>query len=380
MTGRPQYPVLTQFEQVADGSLYVPLPADWKIGSSDVVNSTAAIAAGQYKTVNFAGAATISAVSNALGGNLPLFVFGGDGAQFAVSPQQAGAAAEALDKVRHWVKRELGLDLRVGMTGVSDIRKAGADVCAAYWQASDHVRYSMFTGGGLEWAEKQLKAGRTAVAASTASGDPDLTGLSCQWGPVLPTQGKIVSLIVKPAPGAAPRQFEKAIARIIAALANARAVNPVPEAGPDVRWPAGSIGLQSRIGRGAGPRVWRNMSTLFKTLFYWALFKAALPLRDFLPDRYRADIAANSDFRKFSDGLMMTVDCPPEAVDALTRILDKNRKDGTIRYGLEMQDEALITCVVPSAFDRDHMHFIDGSGGGYASAARQLRSEEFQVS
>ena len=85
MTGRPEYPVLTQFVQVADGSLYIPLPADWKVGTSDVVNSTAALAAGRYKSVNFAGAATISAVSNALGGRLPLFVFGGDGAHFAVA-------------------------------------------------------------------------------------------------------------------------------------------------------------------------------------------------------------------------------------------------------------------------------------------------------
>ncbi|WP_136660097.1 DUF3095 domain-containing protein [Nitratireductor sp. XY-223] len=373
MTGIPDYPVLTQFEQVADGSRYVPLPPDWKIGTSDVVNSTAALAAGRYKSVNFAGAATISAVSNALGGRLPLFVFGGDGAHFAVSPDQAGTAGNALVQVRQWVKRELGLDLRVGMVGVDAIRKQGADVRAAYWQASDHVRYSMFNGGGLEWAERALKAGRTALASNTEAGDPDLTGLSCQWGPVMATRGRIVSLIVKRAPGAAPRRYDKTIARIIVALANARAANPVPKAGPDIRWPAGTIGLQSRIGRGPGPRAWKTTSTFFKTVFYWALFKAALPVRDFLPDRYRADIAANSDFRKFSDGLMMTVDCPPEAIGALKGVLEKARKEGSIRYGLEIQDEALITCVVPSAFDRGHMHFIDGSGGGYASAARQLR-------
>jgi len=28
---------------------------------------------------------------------------------------------------------------------------------------------------------------------------------------------------------------------------------------------------------------------------------------------------------------------------------------------------------VPSVMSSDHMHFVDGSGGGYASAARQLR-------
>ena len=79
-------PVLEQFSQVADPSRYIPLPDDWHIGVSDVVNSTSTIEAGRYKAVNVAGAATISAVANALDGDLSLFVFGADGGRFAVSP------------------------------------------------------------------------------------------------------------------------------------------------------------------------------------------------------------------------------------------------------------------------------------------------------
>jgi hypothetical protein len=32
-----------------------------------------------------------------------------------------------------------------------------------------------------------------------------------------------------------------------------------------------------------------------------------------------------------------------------------------------------MTCVVPSALTPDHMHFVDGAGGGYAAAASRLR-------
>ena len=45
-------PVLTDFAQVADERRYVPLPATWVLGVSDVVGSTKAIEAGRYKTVN----------------------------------------------------------------------------------------------------------------------------------------------------------------------------------------------------------------------------------------------------------------------------------------------------------------------------------------
>ncbi|MCY6379440.1 DUF3095 domain-containing protein [Hoeflea prorocentri] len=372
--GVPDLPVLTRFEQVADGSLYARLPDDWQIGIADVVDSTGAIANGHYKSVNFAGAATISAVSNSSGGRLPLFAFGGDGAQFVVRPEQAQAASSALAQVSHWVKGQLELDLRVGMTSIAAIRAAGFDVRAAYWRASDHVQYSLFTGGGLEWAEKQLKGGHFAIRPTGDEGDPDLSGLSCQWGPVMSTRGKIISLIVKPASGSKPAAFEKATRKIIKALGKAKAVNPVPDAGPDVRWPGASIDLQSKTITGSGFDALKKAWTIVRTLFYWSLFKAAAPLRGLAPTRYRADISANSDFRKFNDGLMMTVDCSPGSIDGLKTILERAERDGVIRFGLHVQDEALITCVVPSVFERNHMHFIDGSGGGYASAAKQLRA------
>lgn len=106
-------PTLTHFALVGDVSRYVPLPDSWYLGLSDVLDSTESIASGDYKAVNLAGAGTISSVTNALGGDLKLFVFGGDGAQFAAPPEHKSAAESALDGVRSWAERGLGLNLRV---------------------------------------------------------------------------------------------------------------------------------------------------------------------------------------------------------------------------------------------------------------------------
>ncbi len=58
-----------------------PLPDDWWIGVTDVVGSTAAIAAGRYKSVNLAGGVGDQRpFMNALHGASFPFVFGGDGA------------------------------------------------------------------------------------------------------------------------------------------------------------------------------------------------------------------------------------------------------------------------------------------------------------
>jgi len=48
---------------------------------------------------------------------------------------------------------------------------------------------------------------------------------------------------------------------------------------------------------------------------------------------------------------------------------------GVAVYGTYRQDSVLMTCLVPSAVEDDHMHFIDGGGGGYAQAARMLKAQ-----
>ena len=366
-------PVLDNFAQVVDLSVYAPLPDDWRIGVSDVMDSTSAIETGRYKAVNLAGAGTISAVANALRGDLSLFVFGGDGARFAVSPAEAPAATDALSRVAMWAKRDLNLRLRVGMTSVAEVRAAGFDARAAFWQASDNVRYAMFAGGGLEWAEAQLKSGAIGLPLGVSDDEPNLTGLSCQWGPILPRHGKILSLIVKPAPGASQASFAEIASEVIAVLEEAAGLNPVPADGPDVRWPSTAIALQSRIAHNGRSGWWRRLRTLATTALTWLVFKLGIRVGHFDPYRYRREIAINTDFRKFDDALMMTVDCSPDTAERLRVILGGATAEGVVRYGLHLQDQALMTCVVPSVLTPDHMHFIDGAGGGYAVAAMQLR-------
>ena len=105
--------VFRDFTRVLDPTMYKPLPDDWVIGVADVVQSTKAIRENRYKAVNMAGAAVIVAVTNALEGRDFPFVFGGDGASFAVPAFAADLARHALAATATWVKEELDLTLRV---------------------------------------------------------------------------------------------------------------------------------------------------------------------------------------------------------------------------------------------------------------------------
>jgi hypothetical protein len=93
----------------------------------------------------------------------------------------------------------------------------------------------------------------------------------------------------------------------------------------------------------------------------------------FDPMKYVNDLAANTDFRKFDDMLRMISDCAPQERERLVEMLERRRAQGQIVYGLHVSTHALMTCLVFTT--EDHIHFIDGSGGGYAMAARQLKDQ-----
>jgi hypothetical protein len=248
-------PAMDAFPGVADAGNYQPLPDGWALAAADVVGSTGAIAEGRYKAVNMAGAAVIAAIQNAVGHRQVPFVFGGDGAIVAVEPDEHDRARDALAAVQTWVTEELDLALRAALVPVDAIRAAGHDVRAARFELAPGVSYAMFAGGGANWADREMKAGRFLVPSAPRGTQPDLTGLSCRWRPIPTRNGTIVSIIALPGDKADLTSFASLVAEVVALLAlQERDGHPIPAAGPELRWPPAGIGLEVRTLRpGDGP-------------------------------------------------------------------------------------------------------------------------------
>jgi hypothetical protein len=364
-------PTFKEFSGVADERNYRPLPADWSLATADIVSSTRAIERGEYKAVNMAGVSVISAVLNALGhGRIP-FVFGGDGALLAIPPAQVARTRQALAETQVWVREDLGLDLRAAIVPLSDIRAHGHDVRVARFEASPHVTYAMFAGGGANWAESQMKAGNYAVPAAPPRSRPDLTGLSCRWDPIAAKNGEIVSIIVIPAGEGRGPEFAKLIDDIIGIVeGEAEAGLPVPR---KFGFPPKGLNYEALASR-RGSLLARKLYILAESLAGWLIFKTNMTVGRFNASVYKSDVARNTDFRKFDDGLKLTVDIAPERVARLEARLAQAGAAGLCRYGLHRQNSALMTCFVPNPFARDHFHFIDGAAGGYAMAAANLKA------
>jgi hypothetical protein len=225
-------PVFRGFTSLMDPALYSPLPGDWTVGVADIVESTKAIAAQRYKAVNMAGASVIASVTNALDGREFPFVFGGDGASFAVASDDLASAREALAATTTWVKEDLDLSMRVALVPVTAIRAQGLDVRVARFGPSANLSYAMFSGGGLGWAEAAMKRGEFAVVAAPPGTQPDLSGLSCRFEEIPAARGLILSVLVVPSPGADPNSFRKVIEDIIGLVERSPdAGRPVPPGG-----------------------------------------------------------------------------------------------------------------------------------------------------
>jgi len=367
-------PVFRGFGSLMDPAMYAPLPDDWSVGVADIVESTKAIANQRYKAVNMAGAAVIAAVTNALDGREFPFVFGGDGASFAVAPSDLARARAALAATAAWVRQDLDLVMRVALVPVKDIRAQGLDIRVARFGPSANLSYAMFSGGGLGWADAAMKRGEFAVPAAAPGTQPDLSGLSCRFEEIPATRGLILSVLVVPAKGADPRAFRKVIEDIISLVEDTPdAGRPVPPGGPPLRWPPAGVDYEARAARG-GPLLKRRTVVLAVTLWAYVVMRLGIKVGNFVPKNYVQQVVENSDFRKYDDGLRMILDCTMELEGALAGLLAKAAAEKIVRYGLHRQDAAMMTCFTPSVMRSDHVHFIDGARGGYASAATALKT------
>ena len=368
-------PVFEGFSRILDPEQYRALPDGWLLGFTDVVSSTQAIEAGRYKAVNTAGASVIAAVTNALQGRRFPFVFGGDGASFAVAASDEALVRGALAATATWSREELDLVTRAALVPVSAVRAQGLDVGVARFAPSKNVSYAMFSGGGLAWAERAMKNGEFAVAPAPAGTLPDLTGLSCRWNDIPATRGVILSVLVAPVKHGDPA-FRALVQELLSEIeASTDVVKPVPDDAPAIGWPPPGLDLEARASRRAGEtHFMARLRVLLGTLLAYCIMRLGLRVGPFDPATYRRDVVENSDFRKYDDNLRMTLDCTPALADAIEQRLAKAAAGNVLRFGLHRQDKAIMTCIVPSIADSSHVHFVDGAAGGYALAAKNLKS------
>lgn len=359
------------FDDVMRRDRYRPLPDDWIIAVTDVSQSTEAIEQGRYREVNTVGAAVLAAVSNALPNLQFPFTFGGDGASFATPGACSSIVQDTLAKTAAWAEDVFGLTLRIAVIPIADIRAQHLDVLVARFAPSSNVSYAMFAGGGLAWAERKLKQGSYAVPRAPTGIMADLTGLSCRFAPISAKHGVILSLIVVPRED--PTSFEEIIQDLLRTLRlDDPGLHPLPAEGPLPAWSGGDLDHAIKTGnRKITFAAWA--AKCIRAILARVGTRLGIPIGGLYEAQFRRELAENTDFRKFDDGLRMTVDCSSELADVIDASLEEAQRRGACFFGTHRQAAANLTCFVPSPTQSNHVHFVDGASGGYAFAAVKLK-------
>lgn len=372
------------FAGVHDLSLYHSAPDDWAVVLADIRGSTKAIAEGRYKDVNMIGAACITAVLNVIGDIEIPYVFGGDGATLLVPQVSVPAVRAALLKTKNLAQASFNLDLRVGAVSLPAIRAQGANVQVAKFRLSPGNYLAMFNGGGVSLADRLIKADtgdQGFLFLESGDGDePDLEGLSCRWEPLKSRHGVMLSILVQPL-AKDREESAQAIGKVLrdlnAALGHEIEENrPVSTENMIFKWPPRGLVAEARATHGQGRGFKRRLAKiLMQSFIQYLLEKFDKEAGGYDAPAYRAELRQNSDYRRFDDTLRLVLDCPEGDADKIEAVLQRARAEGDIAYGTYRTGSALMTCLLFSLEDSEHVHFIDGSDGGFAMAAVGLKEQ-----
>ncbi len=366
-------PSFSEFAGVVDDAHFHVVPEGWKVVITDVRGSTEAIESGRYKDVNTVGAAAIACVQNALADVELPFVFGGDGATFLVPDCHFPRVREELVGLQQLSQETFGLALRLGVVDVAELTAAGVEIKVAKFELVPGKAVAIFRGGGLTAAEERVKGQPdTYCIEERAVKAANLKGLSCRWQPIPSRRGKILSLLV------VAKHSDAAYREILEELdtvydGKMESANPVNVESMRYRSIGQCLEDERRYHRSRwSPRYWIRAIEIVVAVL---IFKFKIPPLFFRPKTYAASMATHSDYRKFDDALRMIIDCSAAQADSIRATLHSMHEAQEIYYGVHESETSLMTCYVNGLSEGEHIHFVDGGGGGYAMAAKQLKRQ-----
>ncbi|HEY8084933.1 MAG TPA: DUF3095 domain-containing protein [Methylophilaceae bacterium] len=379
---------LLSFAEATDSDMHAAVPDDWWIVIADVIGSTKAIEAGAYKSVNTVGVACIAAVVNVDRAISLPFVFGGDGATFAVPEVMRERVIMALRQAQLLSRDSFGLGLRVGLIRVGDLVTAGYGVKLAKVQLSIHMTQPTFSGRGWEEAERLVKtpeaAGVLRVEEDNGVADGSFEGFECRWQGVPSFNGHKLSLLIAAVTQDAAENlaiYQDVFDHIQEIYGDVASYHPLHAEKMQLAFNPKLLSHEWRV-RTTGLAIAKRIGYFLKMLLTNAaghyLFSRNLDTESVKWSQYRQELVVNSDFRKFDGMLRMVMDGSEQQSERLNAYLQEQYNKGKLAYGMYKSREALVTCIVQS-YNGNHLHFVDGSDGGYALAARELKQRLKQL-
>jgi hypothetical protein len=354
-------------------------PDDWHIIIADIENSTAAVQRGAHNDVNLVAAGCLTAVLNIARSEdieVPFF-FGGDGGTFIVPETMLGKALAALRRHNRNSENSFGLSLHLGAVDLAGMRQAGHYILLAKTRIGNGFSKAIVVGDGLMWAERKVKGEDHEPEAETvATPMPDMMGLECRWDRIAPpkVENEIVCYLIE---ACRPEQqlevYRDVLGRADSIFGTPELRNPLSR--NRLRLLISAKKLRREMMARFGHWKWGYfIAQMLKTLTARVLMRSKRKFGSFDGGSYIEELITNADTLTIDGRINTIISATAEQRKEFLQYLDAQEAAGMLVYGHHINRESVMTCYIQSR-DKAHVHFVDGSDGGYTAASRELKAK-----
>jgi len=361
---------------VANKSLFSKVPEDWYAIAADIKNSTEAVRNGNHDQVNLVATGSVIAILNlAYSKNMTIpFFFGGDGATMLIPSELLDGAMAALNQHRINTQENFGLELKIGALCIQEIYEKDISLEISKVKISEILTIPVVLGEGLQYAENLIKANfKDSNNESTKIPDLlNLEGMECKWDKISPPNSnqEVVSLIVIACKEEDPSEiFSKVLYNIDTIYGSLDSRKPISVKRLKLKASLKKLNdeMRTKLGKYDAIYLLKNWLTTIVGKYYWKNTLAG--------KTYLQKLVELTDTLTIDGRINTVITGTPQQRNSLTSYLDHLEKKGKIKYGLHVSEQSVMSCYVRDMKKDDHIHFVDGAGGGYTKAANQLKNK-----
>lgn len=351
---------------------FVSVPKDWHVIITDVKGSTQAIQRGLHQQVNLvATASIISALNIAKQKNIKFpFFFGGDGATLLVPGLIREEVIKALTVYQGNVRQTFELDLRVDEVPVSLLYDKGQTLTISKIKLSSKYMIPVILGEGLLYADEVIKERRLEFKEETDKDLLNLEGMECRWDAVKPPEKtkQVVCLLVKiQSKGNHGAVYSKLLRAINDVYGSYEERRPISVKGLKLTASLNRFRAENELKFGDS-----SAKRIAKSVLGYAAGKVFLKRKS--GKGYLKSLVELSDTLVFNGMMNTVISGTKQQNRELELKLSELEEAGEIVFGTNTCSESIMSCYVQDRID-NHVHFIDGSEGGYTAAATVLKSK-----
>lgn len=370
----PSYQVSTA--DIFQDTRFVTVPDDWEIIVADVKDSSRAVSDGRHNDVNLVAGGSAIAVLNVAhkyGIEIPFF-YGGDGVTFIVPPTLLKPALAALTAHIANASKNFNLDMHKGHINVGAMYGKGFFLKITKLNTGEGLHKAIIFGDGLIEAEKIIKAKAEQISERKTDSLANMEGLECRWNSIKPPASAtevVCLLIIAVEPLQQRIVFKEVLQHMQMIYGDINNRHPLSTERLHLLFSIDKVKKEMIVKYGK----WKPLyffKSFFQTIAGLFYFKYNLNIKN-LPGRiYLEQVISNSDTLMI-DGRINTIISGTEAqrLQLITFLLEKE-KEGSLIFGHHASSESIMTCYIRNR-NKDHIHFVDGSNGGYTKAAMEIK-------